>query len=387
MKRTTILAVGMLPPPLGGQAIMFQRAVDGLNKYFDLTVIDIQFQKNLGESGFFSLRKVFRFLSLLFGKIAPLRFTKRFDILYYCIAGPSTFGLIKDLIFLSLLRSRAQKTVYHFHGAGGVTFLMQKNAFLRLWARRVLFEPDLVLRPPAPSDDAVLSKAKRDVVLFNCVEDPIALLSEPVRKWPNAELSFVFIGVITEDKGVFDLIEIARLLRDKGRRFTMFVVGEGLPEEISRLKALIGSYDLVDLVKLTGVLIGQQKIKLLQEATIFLFPTFFRAETQPTVIMEAFAVGVPAVAYDWRGVNTIIEQGVNGYAVPVRDTAAFCRAVEHILTEGNIDDMRIAARRIYLERFTVERHVEALRLAFQSIYKEGRDACDRTVGSGVAMRR
>jgi glycosyltransferase involved in cell wall biosynthesis len=295
--------------------------------------------------------------------------------------------MIKDLIFLSLLRSRAQKTVYHFHGAGGVTFLMRKNAFLRLWARRVLFEPDLVLRPPAPSDDAVLCKAKRDVVLDNCVEDPKALLSEPVRKWPNVELSFVFIGLVIEDKGVFDLIEIARLLRDKGRRFTMFIVGEGLPEDISRLNALIGSYDLIDLVKLTGVLIGQQKFKLLQEATIFVFPTFFRAETQPTVIMEAFAVGVPAVAYDWRGVNTIIEQGVNGYAVPVRDTAAFCRAIEQILTEGKIDDMRIAARRIYLERFTVERHVEAVRLAFQSIDREGGDACDRTVGSGVAKRR
>lgn len=379
MKGIRVLAVGMLPPPLGGQAMMFQRAVDGLHEYFDLTVIDIQFQKNLGEFGFFSIRKAFHFLSLLFGKIAPLRFTKKFDILYYCLAGPSTFGLIKDLIFLSLLRSRSQKTVYHFHGAGGVAFLMQKNALLRLWTRRVLFEPDLVLRPPSPSDDSVLCKAKRDVVLCNCVEDPIALLSEPVRKWPNAELSFVFIGLVTEDKGVFDLIEIARLLRDKGRRFTMFIVGEGLPEEISRLNALIGSYALVDLVKLTGVLIGQQKFKLLQQATIFVFPTFFRAETQPTVIIEAFAVGVPAVAYDWRGVNTIIEQGVNGYAVPVRDTAAFCLAIERIITEGNIDSMRTAARRTFLERFTVDRHIETLKNEFLALGQEENDGREASI--------
>ena len=36
MKRKTILAVGMLPPPMGGQALMFKRAVDALQKHYDL---------------------------------------------------------------------------------------------------------------------------------------------------------------------------------------------------------------------------------------------------------------------------------------------------------------------------------------------------------------
>ena len=47
----------------------------------------------------------------------------------------------------------------------------------------------------------------------------------------RGELSFAFIGVITEDKGVFDLVEIAHLLRDRGYCFTVSLVGEGMPEE------------------------------------------------------------------------------------------------------------------------------------------------------------
>ena len=31
-----MLAVGMLPPPMGGQALMFKRAVDALQKDYDL---------------------------------------------------------------------------------------------------------------------------------------------------------------------------------------------------------------------------------------------------------------------------------------------------------------------------------------------------------------
>ena len=366
-KRTTILAVGMLPPPIGGQALMFKRAVDALQEHYDLKVIDIQFQNNLGKSGSFSLRKVLHFFALLFGKMVPLVFTRKFDVLYYCLSGPSTLGLIKDLIFLGLLRSRSMKTVYHLHGAGGITFLMQSSPILRAWARFVLFEPDLVLRPASSFDEAPLCKARRGLVVNNCVEDPITIVSRSARKWPDGELFFTFVGLVTEDKGVFDLVEIARLLRDRDYRFTVSIVGEGTPQEITRLKELICRYDLEKFVRLTGVLVGERKFELLQQTTIFLFPTYFRAETQPTAIMEALALGVPAVAYDWRGINTIIDQGVNGYLVPPRDVNAFCQAIEQILTAGKIDDMRLAARRIFLERFTLDRHIEALLLAFQSV--------------------
>ena len=113
--------------------------------------------------------------------------------------------------------------------------------------------------------------------------------------------------------------------------------------------------------------LARKNFSLLRQTTVFLFPTFFRAETQPTVLMEALAVGVPVVAYDWRGINTIIDQGVNGYMVPSRDIDAFCGAVEKILTNGEIDNMRAAARRIFLERFTPERHFEVLGKAFRSL--------------------
>jgi glycosyltransferase involved in cell wall biosynthesis len=367
MKKKKMLAVGMLPPPMGGQALMFKRAVHALRENYDLEVIDIQFQKNLGESGVFSSRKVLHFFTLLFGKIIPSVHRRGFDILYYCLSGPSTLGLIKDLVFLSVLRPRAKKTVYHIHGAGGITFLLQQNVLLRAWARLVLFKPDLVLRPASSLDESALCKAGAGIVVDNCAEDPLTSAAKPMPKWPDVELSFAFVGLVTEDKGVFDLVEIARLLRDKGHQFTMSIVGEGLPNEVARLEGLIRLYDLTKSVRLTGVLVGEEKFRLLRQTTVFLFPTFFRAETQPTALMEALAVGVPIVAYDWRGINTIIDQGVNGYMVPSRDVNAFCGAIDKILANEHIDAMRAAARRIFEERFTPERHVEALRRAFESL--------------------
>ena len=365
-KRTTLLAVGMLPPPIGGQALMFERAIKTLGECYDLKVIDIQLQRNLGESGSFSLRKVLSFFAIFFVQIAPLAFKPKYDILYYCLSsGESTFGAIKDLILLGFLRPRARKTVYHFHGAGGVQFIMH-TPILRVWAHLVLFKPDLVLYPLGGNNgDTSLCEAKLDMPVANGIEDPIAIIPELSNKSSEEGLSFTFIGLITEDKGVFDLVSIARLLRASGYEFKMNIVGEGSPDEIARLRNLIHQYNLADFVRLTGVLIGREKFELLQKTTIFVFPTYFRAETQPTAIMEALAVGVPVVASDWRGINTIIDNGVNGYIVSPRDPASFCHAIITILTSGQMDSMRIAARRIFLERFTLDHHTKALRQAFR----------------------
>jgi glycosyltransferase involved in cell wall biosynthesis len=368
MKRSRILAVGMLPPPLGGQALMFQWAINALEADYDVSTINTQLHGNIGESGLFSLRKVVAVLKLFFFNILPLTFRERFDILYYCVSGPSMLGISRDLLFLGILRSRARRTVYHFHGTGGIAFALQCNAIVRAWAQRVLFRPDLVIRPAdVTPNDAVLCKAKRAITIYNGIDDPAEMVGEPDPCRRAEQLSFAFIGAVTAEKGIFDLVEIARLLRDNGHRFVLYVVGEGTPEETAKLDDLVRRYDLDAYVKKTGVLAGKRKFQLLSSITVFLFPTYFRAETQPLAVIEAISLGVPVVASDWRGLNTIVDHGVNGYLVPPRDPLAFCRAIEQILSGDNIHLMREAAREIFLERFSMERFAEDLKRAFRSI--------------------
>jgi glycosyltransferase involved in cell wall biosynthesis len=365
-----VLAVGMLPPPIGGQALMFERAISALQTDYDVAVINTQLQSNLGDSGLFSVRKVGIAAKLLFIKIVPLLLRRRFDVLYYCLTGPSLLGAIKDLLFLTVLRFCARKTVYHFHAGGGISYILDCNFLIRVWARLVLFRPDLVLHPPyGTPDDALLCEAKRRIIIFNAIEDPEPLAAEPPRLWPQAELSFTFVGAVTEEKGIFDLVEIARLLRERGQypKFTVNIVGEGNQDEITRLDEMIDRYDLKPLINRCGVLIGAEKFRLLKNSTLFLFPTFFRAETQTTAVMEAMAMGVPVIASDWRGINTIIDQGINGYLVQPREIAAFCSAIEKTLSEGRIDAMRRAARQTFLEKFLISRFIKDIRIAFGTL--------------------
>ena len=146
MNQATILAVGMLPPPLGGQALMFQRAIEALSQNYRLDVIDAQIQRSLAELGVFSWRKVLRFIAIFGRRVVPCIWKPKYDMLYYCLSSGSMLGLIKDLCFLTVLRPKARRTIYHLHGAGGVTLLLKSNIMFRAWTRFVLFKPDLVLR-------------------------------------------------------------------------------------------------------------------------------------------------------------------------------------------------------------------------------------------------
>ena len=315
----------------------------------------------------FSWRKVLRFIALFGRRVVPCVWKPKYDMLYYCLSSGSILGLVKDLCLLTVLRPKAHKTIYHLHGAGGVTLLLKSNFMFRAWTRFVLFQPDLVLRPPSDLREGLLCEAKSGMVIPNGVEDPLTLFPQLTDIRPDEKLHLTFIGLVTAEKGVFDLIEVARILRARGQCFVLSIVGEGTPAEVDLLNRLIKRYDLEGYVRLTGVLSGEQKFLLLRQSTLFVFPTYFRSETQPTVIMEALAVGVPVVAYDWRGVGTMIDQGENGYVVPVNDVGAFCQAVARILVEDRLDVMRKAARRIFLERFTIDHHVKALLDAFRSL--------------------
>lgn len=365
-----ILAVGMLPPPHGGQAIMFDWAVRRLSEIYSVDVVDIQAQKNIGAVGRLSFNKLLVLASIIRRCLAILLSFRDYDVLYYCPSGPSGIGLLKDLAILTLLRSRAHRIVYHFHGTGGIAHLLNMHPLIVNWARKVMFAPDLTIRCAAVEpNDALLCGSQRDVILANGIPDPGA----PGEVGERRELRFCFIGAVTEEKGVLDLVEIARRLREYRSDFVIDLIGEGLDDEIERLDALIAAHGLQRHLVRRGVLLGEQKFAVLRKATLFLFPTYFRAETQPLVVIEAAAVGVPSVASDWRGLRSIVVDGVTGALIPPRSPAAFADKVIELLESGKLPAMKRAARQHFLENFTQELFLRRLEEIFASLLNENQN--------------
>jgi D-inositol-3-phosphate glycosyltransferase len=70
-----------------------------------------------------------------------------------------------------------------------------------------------------------------------------------------------------------------------------------------------------------------------------LFVSASDAESLPRSVVEAMAFSVPVLATEVFGLPELIEEGVNGFLCPARDTAALASALDRVLT---LDPARLA---------------------------------------------
>ena len=80
------------------------------------------------------------------------------------------------------------------------------------------------------------------------------------------------------------------------------------------------------------------------------FPSY--REGFPNVVMQAGAIGLPAIVSDINGCNEIVEEDVNGLIIPVKDREALHDSMQKIYQDQGLRD-RLAqnARKQIVERY------------------------------------
>jgi glycosyltransferase involved in cell wall biosynthesis len=89
---------------------------------------------------------------------------------------------------------------------------------------------------------------------------------------------------------------------------------------------------------------------LYRRAEVVVFPSV--NDAFGLVILEAMACGIPVVASDRSGAPDIIDDGVDGFVVPARDSAAIRDRVERLRDPRLRKTMGEAARAKILSRYT-----------------------------------
>ena len=134
---------------------------------------------------------------------------------------------------------------------------------------------------------------------------------------PEKAVLFVFVGRITEDKGVRELLAAFSALRAEAERAPVFLALVGWTEDCSG----------VDL-DVPGVFRPgfQEDIRpWLEAADVFVLPSY--REGFPNSLLQAGAMELPSIATDICGCNEIVKDGVNGLLVPARDEEALRQAM------------------------------------------------------------
>lgn len=145
---------------------------------------------------------------------------------------------------------------------------------------------------------------------------------------PGAPL-FLFIGRLLREKGVYEFVESARLLRDNGVAARFVMLGEGDVNPGAIRQAEIEAWVADGLVEWPGQVADVRP--WLAAATAFVLPSW--REGFPRSTQEAMAVGRAVITTDVPGCRETVTEGVNGFMVPVRDPEALAEAMLRFVRE------------------------------------------------------
>jgi len=155
----------------------------------------------------------------------------------------------------------------------------------------------------------------------------------------------VCVARLSEQKGLFVLLDALDELSRGGVRFDLHIVGDGpLRESIEDRLSELG---LEESVKLLGWQDGSTVNEELRNARGFVLPSF--AEGLPVVLMEALGVGRPVVTTFVAGIPELVEDGRNGWLVPAGSAPDLARALRALLeaSPNDLEEMgRCGARRV-----------------------------------------
>lgn len=146
------------------------------------------------------------------------------------------------------------------------------------------------------------------------------------------------------------LLQASRRLHDFGVMHTVWIVGEGPDREV--LTALAADLGLSASVQWLGA--ATDIPERYAAADVFVLSSHF--EGMPTVVIEAFAAGLPVVATSVGDVPLLCRD--TGLLVPPGDDVAMAQALQRILTDVPFRDSLRASARMVGEGFSLARMTE-----------------------------
>ena len=176
---------------------------------------------------------------------------------------------------------------------------------------------------------------------------------------------FLFASRLLREKGIRELMEAYKALRERGVEAELLVAGELYPDNPSSLTVS----ELED-IKRQATYLGHvdDMREHFQRADVVVLPSY--AEGTPRVLLEAGACGKPLVATDIAGCRGVVVDGKNGFLVPTRSSVELARAMETLAKDAIMrEKFGLASRAIIENGFSEAEVVRRTVAVYASTFK------------------
>lgn len=185
----------------------------------------------------------------------------------------------------------------------------------------------------------------------------------------DENIVFVFIGRLVGDKGINELMSAFVKLHVLYPQTRLLLLGE-FEKELDPVKP-----ETEDIIHNHSAVIAagfKPDIRpYLAVSDALVFPSY--REGFPNGVMQAGAMGLPAIVTDINGCNEIVIEGKNGIIIPVKNEDAIKFAMERIITQKSATaTMRQNARAMICNRYEQELIWNELLKEYRSLEVKGR---------------
>lgn len=182
----------------------------------------------------------------------------------------------------------------------------------------------------------------------------------------SQKVNVIFTARMVKEKGVCDLVDAARMLRDEYRDKVEFWLCGGLhnnPKALQEheLRAMCDG----DYIQWLGF--RSDVCDLLKRCHIVAFPSYYR-EGVPKSLIEASAIGRPIITCNSVGCKDVVDDGVNGYLIEPKNVQQLAARLKQLIDDKALRmEMGRKSREKAERDFAIEKVVEV----HMELYKKG----------------
>lgn len=319
--KKSILFIGAVPPPYHGVSVANAILLNSklMEKYIVIH-IDNAKKKNIKEIGEKSIRNYWLNL-IVIGEIIWKLLSTKIDIVYIQLS-QNKLGFLRDYIYILAAKIFRKKILYHLHGGYFKKFYEESGSILKYFIKFSLKNCSgvIVLGQSLIHIFKDLVPGDRIFVVENGISQHVIDKNKFKDRYETHNIKVIYLGTLVESKGVLDILHAIPLIVEKCNNVEFIFVGSWQNiEEKNRALTYIRSQGIEGYVNFLGNKTGLEKEEILNNAHIFVLPTYYIFEGQPLVLIEAMASGLPIITTNQGCITEMIEDGYNGFIVKQRD--------------------------------------------------------------------
>jgi len=334
-----IALLGTFPPTKGGIATNLNHLVKSpLKQKYDFLKFQTMSKKQ-GSMDYFQEKiwmKLIRVVSevLLFFHFLQIHRPRLVHI--NSSFGPWSFW--RDSAYLVICRFMKKKVLMQFHGGNLEDFLGSRSEPKRRMVQKMVALPDRI---------AVCSEKQKQPFHAIGIGHKVTVLRNMVNLNPHGKDksfrhqlsipmdSFIVLFVSAQffsQKGIMEVIQAIPRVQSRNPKAVFVLAGGGSADQdlLNRLKEMEENGRIV----MTGHLDYPRMQRLFAASDCLILPS--HAEGLPLALLEAMAAGLPVIATPVGGIPEAVQEGINGFLIPIGDAAALADRIDRLIRRSRL---------------------------------------------------